>query len=62
MAKAKPGMGRGLGAILSVSTEGANPGGEELRQLPTDLIVPNPKQPRREFDAETLGGAGGLAR
>ncbi len=59
MAKARPGMGRGLGAILSVSTEGARPEGEELRQLPTDLIVPNPKQPRREFDAETLEALAG---
>jgi ParB family chromosome partitioning protein len=59
VAKAKPGMGRGLGAILSVSTEGTTPGGEELRQLPTDLIFPNPKQPRREFDAETLEALAG---
>ncbi len=59
MAKARPGMGRGLGAILSVSTESANPEHEELRQLPTDLIVPNPKQPRREFDADTLEALAG---
>ena len=43
MAKPKPGMGRGLSAILSVSSEGADPGGEELRQLPVELIAPEPQ-------------------
>ncbi len=59
MAKAKPGMGRGLGAILAVSTERPGPDGEELRQLPTHLITPNPNQPRREFDEETLEALAG---
>jgi ParB family chromosome partitioning protein len=59
VAKAKPGMGRGLGAILSVSTESAKPGAEELRELPIHLIEPNPKQPRRDFDAETLEALAG---
>jgi ParB family chromosome partitioning protein len=54
VAKPKPGMGRGLGAILSVSSETREPPVEELRELPLELIVPNPKQPRREFDAEAL--------
>jgi len=59
VAKAKPGMGRGLGAILSVSTESAVGGEEELRQLPVELIAPNPKQPRRDFDGETLEALAG---
>ena len=44
------GMGRGLAAILSTSAR------EEtgLREIPTDLIRPNPNQPRREFDDEAL--------
>ncbi len=47
-------MGRGLAAILSVSEE---PGErEELRRLPLDMIVANPRQPRRHFDAEALQG------
>ncbi|MCW3067640.1 MAG: parB-like partition protein [Solirubrobacterales bacterium] len=54
MAKPRPGMGRGLDAILSVSTEGARAGGEELREVPIELISPNPKQPRRRFDQESL--------
>jgi ParB family chromosome partitioning protein len=28
--------------------------GDELRQLPVELISPNPRQPRREFDADAL--------
>ena len=47
-------MGRGLEAILSVSNEGAAAHEEELRDLPLELISPNPKQPRRRFDEATL--------
>jgi ParB family chromosome partitioning protein len=49
-------MGRGLSAILS-STVPAAEGGEphpELREIPLDLIVPNPRQPRQEFDEPAL--------
>jgi ParB family transcriptional regulator, chromosome partitioning protein len=59
VAKPRPGMGRGLGAILSVSAEGASGGGEELRELPIELISPNPKQPRRSFDQESLESLAG---
>lgn len=47
------GMGRGLSAILAVSEEGAA-SGDELRELPVELIVPNPNQPRRHFDEAAL--------
>jgi ParB family transcriptional regulator, chromosome partitioning protein len=58
----KPGMGRGLEAILSVSSEGSGAGAQELRELPVELIAPNPAQPRRRFDEETLQAlAGSLA-
>ncbi|HEX8123537.1 MAG TPA: ParB/RepB/Spo0J family partition protein [Solirubrobacteraceae bacterium] len=51
-AKTAPrGMGRGLAAILSVS-EAAD--SDELRDLPVDLIAPNPHQPRRAFDEAAL--------
>jgi ParB family transcriptional regulator, chromosome partitioning protein len=46
-------MGRGLGAILSVSGPGEVLS-QELRELPLDLISPNPKQPRRQFEQEGL--------
>jgi ParB family transcriptional regulator, chromosome partitioning protein len=54
VAKPRPGMGRGLEAILSVSSQGAAEREDELRELPIALISPNPNQPRRRFDAETL--------
>ena len=54
MAKPRPGMGRGLGAILSVSTDAAKQSEEELRELPVELIAPNPRQPRRRFDEVSL--------
>ncbi len=54
MAKPRPGMGRGLGAILSVSAEGAQQAEEQLRDVSVELISPNPKQPRRHFDQEAL--------
>jgi ParB family chromosome partitioning protein len=51
----QPGIGRGLRAILSVSDE-AQGSGPDLRELPLDLIVANPKQPRVRFDDATLNG------
>jgi ParB family chromosome partitioning protein len=57
VAKTAPGIGRGLSAILSV-TENQD-AAEELRELALELIVPNPRQPRREFDAETLEALAG---
>jgi ParB family transcriptional regulator, chromosome partitioning protein len=52
VAKPKRGMGRGLEAILSVSGEAQT--ADELRELPVELIVANPNQPRRHFDDEAL--------
>jgi ParB family chromosome partitioning protein len=51
MAERQRGMGRGLAAILSVSPRDET---EELRQLPTEMIAPNPHQPRRRFDEDAL--------
>jgi ParB family chromosome partitioning protein len=51
-------MGRGLEAILSASGPGTAPA-EELRMLPVDTIVPNPRQPRRDFDDEALRALAG---
>ncbi|MCE3266067.1 MAG: parB-like partition protein [Solirubrobacterales bacterium] len=63
MAERKRGMGRGLAAILPES--GA--GGPELRELPVELIGPNPDQPRSSFEkgaldalAESIKAAGVL--
>jgi ParB family chromosome partitioning protein len=54
---AKRGMGRGLDAILSVS--GSPPTGDELRELPVELISPNPNQPRRHFGEQALNDLAG---
>ncbi len=44
------GMGRGLAAILPRSSSDET----GLREIPIELIKPNPRQPRREFDEEAL--------
>ena len=51
MAERPKGMGRGLAAILSVAPRDEL---EELRHIPVDLIDPNPNQPRRVFDEDSL--------
>jgi ParB family chromosome partitioning protein len=46
-------MGRGLAAILPSSTRAAE-AESALRQIPVELIRPNPDQPRKAFDGESL--------
>ena len=48
-------MGRGLAAILLSPAElGGGEHERELRQIPLELIEPNPRQPRRQFDEDAL--------
>jgi len=47
----RPGMGRGLAAILPESHEVNEP---QYRDVPVDLIKPNPGQPRKSFDGDAL--------
>ena len=47
------GMGRGLAAIMAVSTD-PDSNVEEFRQVAVEMIFPNPRQPRRHFDDEAL--------
>jgi ParB family chromosome partitioning protein len=51
VAERQRGMGRGLAAILSVAPRDEP---EELRQIPTEMISPNPHQPRDRFDEAAL--------
>jgi ParB family transcriptional regulator, chromosome partitioning protein len=44
------GMGRGLSAILPRAQDGE----EGLREIPVELVRPNPRQPRRSFDEGAL--------
>lgn len=53
MAEVSRGMGRGLGALFNPAASGGEED-NELRRLPVELIAPNPRQPRRHFDEETL--------
>ena len=46
------GMGRGLAAILPSSSRSESE--SALRQIPVELIRPNPDQPRKEFNGESL--------
>ncbi len=56
MSTPKPGIGRGLAAILAASDQRASEG---VRELPVALISPNPRQPRRSFDDEALQALAG---
>jgi ParB family chromosome partitioning protein len=51
VASGKRGIGRGLAAILPEAEADA---AGELRELPVELIKPNPSQPRTKFDEEAL--------
>ena len=45
----RPGLGRGLEVLI-----GGSPDEGRLVPLPTESVHPNPRQPRRRFDGETL--------
>src|SRR5436190_23911012 len=47
-------MGRGLAAILPGGARAESESGPALRQIPVELIRPNPDQPRKEFNGESL--------
>jgi len=51
VASTRRGIGRGLAAILP-EAEASDAG--ELRELPVELIKPNPSQPRTSFEPEAL--------
>jgi ParB family chromosome partitioning protein len=48
--QSKPGLGRGLGALLSSTPIE----GETLMQIRVDQVEPNPNQPRKAFDSNAL--------
>jgi ParB family chromosome partitioning protein len=47
---------RGLGRGLELLMGGLEPPGTELLELPVGAIHPNPRQPRRRFEAEAASG------
>jgi ParB family chromosome partitioning protein len=54
VAERSRGMGRGLSALLAPPAANGAARAQELREIPVDLIVPNPRQPRRDFDEGSL--------
>jgi ParB family chromosome partitioning protein len=48
------GMGRGLAALLASPDHNGDQRESELRHVPVELITPNPRQPRRDFDEGAL--------
>lgn len=57
--KPRPGLGRGLSALLGDSVReepiaGTPETGSGVRMLPVSSLVPDPNQPRRHFDEEAL--------
>ena len=51
---AERGMGRGLSALLAPTHDNGAANESELRAIPVELIAPNPRQPRRDFDEDAL--------
>ena len=49
----RSGLGRGLGSLIPAASPETS-SSSELRQLPLDRIRPNPLQPRKHFDEESL--------
>lgn len=54
MSAPKRGLGRGLGALLGDAPVPVSSVDESLREIPVDRITPNPFQPRKTFDSESL--------
>ena len=50
----KPGQRRGMGRGLAAILPRGQGGGEGLRQIPLELVEPNPHQPRQHFDESSL--------
>jgi ParB family chromosome partitioning protein len=55
MSEPKRGLGRGLGALLGDAAVPVASSQEVIREIPVAEIAPNPFQPRKSFDAATLG-------
>ena len=58
----RSGLGKGLGALIPTDAESNGGGGSALVEIPVGRIAPNPHQPRRAFDEETLAGLAASVR
>lgn len=52
----KGGLGRGLTALIPAADTDVAESGTGLREVPIDAVNPNPLQPRKVFDEESLTG------
>lgn len=52
--KKYPALGRGLDALIDTGDEIRTSGSSSINEISVDNIVPNPNQPRHEFDEEAL--------
>ncbi|MCP1336510.1 ParB/RepB/Spo0J family partition protein [Futiania mangrovi] len=52
----RKGLGRGLSSLLGedLAQEEAGRSDSDVRTVPVEFIVPNPEQPRRDFDADEM--------
>ena len=50
----KRGLGRGLSALIPAAESDEKNKGEDLREIQTDSILPNPNQPRQRVDENSL--------
>jgi ParB family chromosome partitioning protein len=57
----RSGLGKGLGALIPADAPGAT-STSELRDVPVGLVRPNPNQPRKHFDEESLGALASSVR
>jgi ParB family chromosome partitioning protein len=53
------GLGRGLGSLIPTASQrhvagGPMPGGAYFAEVPVSAVTPNPQQPRRDFDQDSL--------
>src|SRR4029453_13348179 len=55
------GLGRGLGALLppSLGEESTPSDVAGVQEIPTDAISPNPQQPKKNFDSNSLNDLAG---
>ena len=49
-----PALGRGLDALIDTADEIHTSGSSSINEIPVERIVPNPNQPRHEFDEDAL--------
>ena len=57
----RSGLGRGLGALIPPEAT-ANAATGALREVPVSSVRPNPHQPRKHFDEESLASLAASVR